>query len=204
MDNGRLTTGHCIRWPNKDNTSEFQIRHFFFFTKKVLICFLFSTKTCTVLIRSTKVLLYEYHNVYFCGEIRKIHVFIWLSLLSTALKLIQLLPYLGFHLNLLPFRYLPDDFAWIISRKNFWISAVPFSIILTGGNSRGLLLMFKPFNVLINPEIQNRYTNYHNNPKYWDNYKLITIPTNFLSGKQCRPWSDAVFCGTWSRSILFA
>ena len=25
-----------------------------------------------------------------------------------------------------------------------------------------------------------------------------------MSGKQCRPWTDAAFCGVWSGSTLFA
>ena len=75
--------------------------------------------------------------------------------------LVAILHRFYYTLYLLPFKCLPDDFAWIISRKNFRISAVPFSIILTGGNSRGLLVIFNPFNVLISPEIYLEKVNHN-------------------------------------------
>ena len=38
--------------------------------------------------------------------------------------------------------------------------------------------------------------------------KIILLPKNvwncWMSGKQCRPWSDAAFCGVWSGCTLFA
>ena len=33
---------------------------------------------------------------------------------------------------------------------------------------------------------------------------LISFSIEFPVSKQCRPWSDAVFCGIWSGSALFA
>ena len=81
-----------------------------------------------------------------------------------------------FYLYLLPFKCLPDDFAWIISRKNFRISAVPFSIILTGGNSRGLLVIFNPFNVLISPEIYlEKFTIIHYVIDIFIQHKIVNI-----------------------------
>ena len=32
---------------------------------------------------------------------------------------------------------------------------------------------------------------------------LICVKKCWMSGKQCRPWSDATFCGIWSGSTLF-
>ena len=57
-------------------------------------------------------------------------------------------------------------------------------------------------------------------PKYWDilsihhtclkiwnsafYYLLMCLKYYCMYGKQCRPWSDAAFCGIWSGSTLFA
>ena len=35
-------------------------------------------------------------------------------------------------------------------------------------------------------------------------YLLVSSKYYWTSGKQCRPWSDAAFCGVWSGSTLFA
>lgn len=53
----------------------------------------------------------------------------------------------------IPFKSWPDDLAWSISRRNFRISAVPFSMMSFGGNSMGLLLIFRPFKLFIKPKI---------------------------------------------------
>ena len=60
---------------------------------------------------------------------------------------------------------------------------------------------------------------YHIYPKYWDLWTYHTCPNIWNSqfyylliclkyfcmyGNQCRPWSDAAFCGVWSGSTLFA
>ena len=47
---------------------------------------------------------------------------------------------------------------------------------------------------------------YHTSPKVWTSpfyYLLICPKPAGLSGKQCRPWSDAAFCGVWSGSLPF-
>ena len=61
---------------------------------------------------------------------------------------------------------------------------------------------------------------YCNNAKYWDTLSayhtclkiyyspfyclLMCLKYCCIYGKQCRPWSDATFCGIWSGSTLFA
>ena len=38
----------------------------------------------------------------------------------------------------------------------------------------------------------------------WTSFIFILFLIEILASKQCRPWSDAVFCGIWSGSALFA
>ena len=48
---------------------------------------------------------------------------------------------------------------------------------------------------------------YHTCPKIWNGpfYHLLTcLKYCCMYGKQCRPWSNATFCGIWSGSTLFA
>ena len=49
-------------------------------------------------------------------------------------------------------------------------------------------------------------TPYHTWPKIWMSpiLPLDTSINYWMSGKQCRPWSDATFCGIRSGSALFA
>ena len=48
---------------------------------------------------------------------------------------------------------------------------------------------------------------YHTCPKTKNSpfyYPLMYLKYYFMYGKQCRPWSDAAFCGIWSGTTLFA
>ena len=65
----------------------------------------------------------------------------------------------------LPFKSCPEDFACSISLRNFRISEVPFSMMSLGGNSMGLLLIFRPFKLFIKPKTspQNLTANKQNN-----------------------------------------
>ena len=48
---------------------------------------------------------------------------------------------------------------------------------------------------------------YHTCPKIWNSpfyYLLMCLKYCCMYGKQCRPWSDAAWCGVWSESVLFA
>ena len=43
--------------------------------------------------------------------------------------------------------------------------------------------------------------------KFWPSpfyYRLKLLENGYMSGKQCRPWSDAAFCGVLSGSTVFA
>ena len=47
---------------------------------------------------------------------------------------------------------------------------------------------------------------FHTNPFIWK-HPVATccyVYKCWISGKQCRPWSDAAFCGVWPGSTLFA
>ena len=54
----------------------------------------------------------------------------------------------------------------------------------------------------------NILTPYYTGPKIWTSpfyYILIMcLKTCWMSGKQCRPWSDTAFCGVWPGLTLFA
>ena len=48
---------------------------------------------------------------------------------------------------------------------------------------------------------------YQTCPKIWNSlfyYQLMYLKYCCMYGKQCRPWSDAAFCGVWSGPTLFA
>ena len=58
-----------------------------------------------------------------------------------------------------------------------------------------------------NPKYWDTLTPYHTCPKIWNSlfyFLLVCVRKCWMGGKQSRPWSDGVFCGTWSGSTLFA
>ena len=47
-------------------------------------------------------------------------------------------------------------------------------------------------------------TLYHCIPNHQYSWKHTSVFRQTCQSKQCRPWSDATFCGIWSGSTLFA
>ena len=56
----------------------------------------------------------------------------------------------------------------------------------------------------IYPKYLDTLTIYHTCTKFWRSlfyYLLMCLKYFCIYGKQCRPWSDATFCGIWSGSV---
>ena len=59
----------------------------------------------------------------------------------------------------------------------------------------------------IYPKYWDTLPSYHTSPKIWNSafyHLLMFLNYCCMYGKQCRPWSDAVFWSIWSGSTLFA
>ena len=57
------------------------------------------------------------------------------------------------------------------------------------------------------PKYWDIWTAYNTCQKLWQSpfyYYLMCLKYCWMGCKQCRPWSDATFCGIWSGSTLFA
>ena len=68
---------------------------------------------------------------------------------------------------------------------------------------------YNSFVYRIYPKYWDKLTPYHTCPKHWISsfHYTVTVAVSknwWMSGKQCRPWSDAAFCAVWSGSTLFA
>ena len=58
-----------------------------------------------------------------------------------------------------------------------------------------------------NPKYWTPLSTDHTCPKVWNSpfyYLLMCLKYCCIYGKQCRPWSEAGFCGIWSGFTLFA
>ena len=67
--------------------------------------------------------------------------------------------------------------------------------------------LFRIFYYHITQKYWDTHTPYYSCPKTLNNSIGLCIDMYkncWMSGKQCRPWSDAMFCGIWSGSTLFA
>ena len=57
----------------------------------------------------------------------------------------------------------------------------------------------------IYPKYWDTLSTHHTCPKIWNSpfcYPLMYLKCCCMYSKQCRPWSDAAFCGVWSGSTL--
>ena len=80
--------------------------------------------------------------------------------------------------------------------SNIWILFVDFSAIIYKGDK-----IYRN-----NPKYWDTLSSYHTCRKVWHSsfyYVLMCLKYCWMYGKQCRPWSDAAFCGIWSGATLF-